>query len=175
MSREVVQLPGRVAGARLLARGADEVHALVRARARAEGERDARERGCAALDAAVTRVGELEQRLGAELAHAATELAVEIARVLLRRELPAGGYELERIVRETLAEAAVGRSPCVVHLNPADHAQLSGTRFRSGTRVEPDEGVPRGDVHVETPLGLLVRDLEGALDAIAKKLTEQLE
>ena len=72
------------------------------------------------------------------------------------------------------SQAAVGRSACVVHLNPADHARLEGVRFRSGTRIEPDVGVPQGDVHVETPIGLLVRDTESALESIERRLHEEL-
>ena len=102
------------------------------------------------------------------------QLAVEIARVLLRTEIKQAHYDLEKLVRDTLSEAAVGRSACVVHLNPADHARLEGVRFRSGTRIEPDVGVPQGDVHVETPIGLLVRDTESALESIERRLHEEL-
>jgi hypothetical protein len=73
-------------------------------------------------------------------------------------------------VRETLSASGVERGPCVVHLHPEDAARLSEVRFRSGTRIEADEGVARGDVQVSTPQGLLVRDLEDCLGAIAAGL-----
>ena len=47
-------------------------------------------------------------------------------------------------------------------------------RFRTGTRIQADEGVSRGDVHVETSLGLLVREAFGALESIEQRLLEEL-
>lgn len=173
MSREELALDAPVAEARLLAHGA-AARELLLACARAEGERAGREAAGAALDAAVLRLNVIEEEVRASLARTAAELALEIARTLLRTELARGNYDLERIVRETLGEASVGRSACVVHLHPADHARLADVRFRSSTRLEPDEGVARGDVHVETALGLLVRDLDGALESIGKRLQEDL-
>ena len=174
MSRDELELDAAPAGAELLAHGSSAVREALLARARAEGERRGRAAAAALLDEAVTRLAAFEDDARAALARAAAELALEIARTLLRKELPKEDYDLERIVRETRGEAAVGRAPCVVHLNPADHARLAEVRFRSGTRLEPDPGVARGDVHVETALGLLVRDLDGALEAIGKRLQEEL-
>ncbi len=180
MSSERIAVPddARVTGARCLASGAETVRAALRAReldlVREQGLRAAREELGAALDRAVERLAAFEDEARASLARTAVELALEIARLLLRTEIGRGNHDLERIVRDALSEAAVGRGPCVVHLNPADHARLSGVRFRSGTRLAPDEGVSPGDVHVETPLGLLVRDLDGALESIERRLHEAL-
>ena len=173
MSREELALDGPVAEVRLIAHGQAAQELLIES-ARAAGERAGRAAAAATLDAAVLRLNALEEELRGSLARTAAELALEIARTLLRTELARGNYDLERLVRETLAEASVGRSACVVHLHPADHARLADVRFRTGTRLEPDEGVARGDVHVETSLGLLVRDVDGALDAIGKRLREDL-
>ncbi len=180
MSSERIRLHSRqpVSGARLVASGAGDPAAAslegARAEGREQGLREARESAAAALDLAVQELSAAEEESRAALARTAAELALEIARVLLRRELPRGNYDLERIVRDVLSEAAVGRGACVVHLNPADHERLDGVRFRSGTRLAPDEGVSAGDVHVETPLGLLVRDLDAALEAIGGRLREEL-
>lgn len=174
MSRERVTLPSAVTEARLVAHGAEAVAEHGLARARAAGERAGREGAGELLDQAVAHLAALAEEFQAALARTAAELALEIARTLLRTEIARGSYDLERIVRETLGEASVGRSACVVHLHPADHARLANVRFRSGTRLEPDEGVSRGDVHVETPLGVLVRDLDGVLEAIGKRLREDL-
>jgi flagellar biosynthesis/type III secretory pathway protein FliH len=174
LSREKLALAAEPSGAALLAHGVDALEELLRARARAEGERAGRAAAGELLERAVERLRVQESESRAALARAAAELALEIARTLLRREIGQGHYDLEKIVRETLAEAATGRNPCVVHLNPLDHARLTEVRFRSGTRLEPDEGVARGDVHVETSLGLLVRDVDGALESIAKRLQEEL-
>ena len=175
MSRDELTLGAPLVEAKLLAHGKGEARGVLLERALAEGERRGRESAAALLDQAVARLATLEEDSRAALARTAAELALEIARTLLRAELQRGNYEIERIVRETLGEAAVGRAPCVVHLNPADHARLSEVRFRSGTRLEPDPGVARGDVHVETAIGLLVRDIDGALEAIGKRLQEELE
>jgi len=174
LSREELTVDSPVVEARLLAHGRAAIDQHLLARAQAAGERLGRESAGACLDAAVVRLAVVEEESRAALARTAAELALEIARTLLRTELARGNYDLERIVRETLGEASVGRSACVVHLHPADHARLADVRFRSGTRLEPDEGVARGDVHVETMLGLLVRDMDGALEAIGKRLQEEL-
>ena len=169
---------GQVSSVRLLARDGPAVAELcerAQAFAREQGLREGLARAGELFDRAVQHLEAIESESRAALARASIELALEIARVLLGRELAQGNYDLEGIVRSTLSEAAVGRSPCVVHLHPGDHAALSATRFRSGTRLAPDEGVPRGDVHVETALGLLVRDLDGALESIGRRLRESLE
>jgi flagellar biosynthesis/type III secretory pathway protein FliH len=169
-----VRLERSPTAARLLATGAEAVLTERLARARAEGHAQGLEegrRGCAeVLDAAVERLSALEAEQHEAVTRTAIEVALEITRVLLRREIGAGNYDMEQIVRSALAEAATGRAPCRVHVNPIDHATLSGVRFRSGTEIAADSGVPRGDVHVETQQGLLVRDSDMALRAIRRRL-----
>jgi type III secretion protein L len=121
----------------------------------------------AALDARCAEVVE-------SVAATAVELAVEIARHLVRAEVDAGRHDVERIVRETLAAGATGRAECVVHVHPDDAAALAGVPFRSGTRIEPDVGVGRGEVQVVTPNGLLVRDLDEAFDEIRRRMRAQI-
>lgn len=175
--RHRVRLDAPPTAARLLASGAEAVLAERLARARAEGHAaglaEGRQQGAAVLDTAVERLGTLEREAHDALGRTSVEIALEIARTILRREISAGNYDIEKIVRETLAEAATGRAPCRVHVNPADHAALASTRFRSGTEIAPDSGVPRGDVHVETTLGLLVRDVDSALRSIRRRLQEE--
>lgn len=172
--RLTVELAGEVGALRVLASGATTVEETLLARARAEGERRGRAEAGAALDAAIERLATAEEEARAALATGAVELGIEIARTLLRGEIQRDRHDIERIVRNTLAEAATGRAPCVVHLNPSDHARLAHTKFRSGTRIEADVGVSKGDVHVETSLGVLVRDLDDALEAVARRLKEDL-
>ncbi|MSR63034.1 MAG: hypothetical protein EXS08_11380 [Planctomycetes bacterium] len=174
MSRERVELTAPARAVRLLAHGAEAVRALELEQAFATGHAAGRDEAGAVLDVAVARLATLEEESRGALARAAVELGLAIAKKLLRREIAQGHYDIERIVRETLHEAAIGRSPCVVHLHPADHATLAAIRFRSGTKIALDEGVPRADVHVETALGLLVRDVDGALEAIERRLAEEL-
>ncbi|MCK6445914.1 MAG: flagellar assembly protein FliH [Planctomycetes bacterium] len=136
------------------------------ARGVAEGRALALEQAAGALERATAEL-EAEHARAAKLA---VELALEIARVLLRREAQTGNYDLERIVRETLAVSGVDRGRCVVHLNPEDAKALENLTFRAGTVIEPDVAVARGNVQVSTPRGLLVREFEQALDAIGGEL-----
>jgi len=176
LSRERIALEAPAVSARVLAHGVASVEGALLERAFAAGREQGLAEGLAqagdGLDRAAARLSALEEEARAALARTASELAVEIARVLLRVEIARENYDLEKLVRESLAESGVGRGACVVHLHPADHARLASVRFRSGTTLAPDEGVARGDVHVETPLGLLVRDVDGALEIIGRRLQE---
>jgi flagellar biosynthesis/type III secretory pathway protein FliH len=109
-----------------------------------------------------------------KLAYTSVELALEITRCLLRAEIPAGRYDLEAIVRESLSLSGAERGRCVVHLNPVDAEAIADVPLRSGTELEPDPNVPRGSVHVTTPQGLLVRDLEEAVKSIGERILGDL-
>lgn len=155
-------------------------------RARAEAEARAHARGLAegearALAGAMRRIDEAveELRLAREASDRAviedsTRLALAIAREIVRTEIDAGRYDLERIVREALAASGAGRGACVVHLNPADVERLSGVAFRVATRLESDPEVAPGDVHVSTQRGTLVRDVDAALATLAERFQEEL-
>ena len=181
-TREPLRLDAAPRGARLaeggradaLARLLERREAHAHARGRAVGEAEALEGAAAALLAASERLDAAREAAREGLAHTAVDLAVEIVRALLRVELPAGRYDLEGMVREALAFSGVERGRCVVHLHPQDAARLEGTRFRTGTVVEADEGVGRGSVHVTTPQGLLVRDLDEALRSVVERLRGEL-
>ena len=138
--------------------------------ARAEGESRARDFAAKALDEACARLDAAREVAATKLARSAVELAVEIARVLVRRDIDTGRHDIQAMVRESLAASGVGRGTCVVHLHPLDAETLSEIGFRSGTTIEADEAVARGDVHVSTPHGLLVREVPEALRAIHDRL-----
>lgn len=167
---------------RLLASSGDDVFDAVVDGAReqafaaglAQGQREAAEQAAGALARAAEALDEERRRACASLAHAAVELAIEVSRELLRREVAAGRYDIERMVRDTLESSSAGRARCIVHLHPEDVRALEKIPFRSGTSLQPDIGVARGDVHVETSLGLMVRELDGALESIAESLREML-
>lgn len=140
----------------------------------AAGQAAAVRSSAAALDAALAALeGQVEQAQ-AELARHAIELGVEVARALVRTRIEAGDYDLERVVRGALSDAGVGRGRVTVHLHPDDHARLEGIAFRGETHLEADPALPAGDVHLSTPRGLLVRDVEGALESIREQLLEDL-
>ncbi len=137
----------------------------------AEGGSIAARAAAARLDAAVEHFETARLEQETEATEFALRFAVEIARHLVRKEIAAGTHDVERIVRETLSQSGVDRGQCVVHLSPEDHATLHGVAFRSGTRLEADPTVARGDVHVTTPQGLFVREI----DTILRSLLERLE
>ncbi len=138
------------------------------------GRADSVGSGAALLEAALAELDKRAERAERELTSQAVELAVEIARSLLRVRVEAGDYDLERVVRAALADSGVGRGEVSVHLHPDDHALLEGCTFRTGTRLEIDPSMPRGDVHLSTARGLLVRDVEGSLESIREQLLEDV-
>ena len=143
-------------------------------RGRKDGLAAGAESGADTLDQAVTRLEAASDRAQEALPSQIVELAVEIAGILLELRVDAGEYDLERIVRGALAHSGVGRGSCVVHLHPDDHARLKDVIFRSGTVLELDPNMIRGDVHLSTPRGLLVRDLTSSLETIREQLLEEL-
>ena len=143
-------------------------------RGRRAGEEELRAALGATFDAALAEIEALRESAVARLAQDAADLAVEIARELVRCETRAQRHDIERIVRETLAASGVGRGACVVHLHPRDAQRREKVHFRARTQIEPDPAVAEGDVHVTTPQGLLVRDLEHALDTIGERIRQEL-
>jgi len=151
----------------------DERVAAAHARGLAAGLEQLQASGAQALQVAAQRIEEAREQALDALAEQSVELAIEIARAVLRREINAGNYDLEKIVREALSCSGVERGSCTVHLHPEDYAQLQDVSFRSGTDLEADTHVARGDVHVSTPRGMLVRETDAALDDIRSRLKEQ--
>ncbi|MBL8861979.1 MAG: hypothetical protein JNK02_08190 [Planctomycetes bacterium] len=127
------------------------------------------------LDAAAEELRRSREASDQAVAEDAARLALAIAREIVRREVDAGRYDIERIVREALAASGAGRAACVVHLNPADLELLAGVPFRAATRLESDPEVAPGDVHVSTARGTLVRDADAALAALAERFQEDRE
>jgi len=123
-----------------------------------------------ALEQALSELDAARALAADALARQSVELAVAIARTLLRVEIDAGHYDLEKIVREALATSGIGRGSCVVHLNPIDAERLKHVPFRAGTLIEADVEVSCGDVHVTTPHGVLVRDIDDALESITERI-----
>lgn len=160
---------------------AAEVHARTEAEARgyarglAEGEARAMTRLVQRVDGAAEELRAAREFSDQAVVEDTTRLALAIAREIVRTEIDAGRYDIERIVREALAASGAGRSACVVHLNPADVERLAGVAFRSATRLESDPEVPAGDVHVSTARGTLVRDVDAALANLAERFQEEMQ
>lgn len=144
------------------------------ARGREAGMREAIAGAAGALGTAAERLDAARASAATELAASAVALAVEIARHILRAEISSGHHDIERVVRETLAVSGVGRGSCVVHVNPLDAEKLKHVPFRAGTVIEADHEVAAGDVHITTPHGVLVRDVDDALASIAERIRGEL-
>ena len=145
-----------------------------RTEAHAQGAREGLESAAQLVQEAVE--GMESQYAAAEeaIARGAVEIGLEIARHLLKIEVEAGNYDIEKIVRETLRESRVGRDACVVHLHPKDIERLEGIPFRTGTSLQADDGVPPGEVQVESALGCIVQDIDRALESISERLRGDL-
>ena len=182
MSRDLVRLPGVPRAVRLLETAGRSGTETIVARAHELGclhgaERHAAAERDSAVDAfrcALERLEAFGEAARRDLARTSVELALAISKRLLRTEVVHGNMDLEGVVREALQAASTERGACVVHLNPVDLEALSGVPFRAGTELRGDVEVARGDVHVETSLGLVVRELDQALDSIGERLLEEL-
>lgn len=152
----------------------DQRLADVAAAARAEGHAEAVRGSCAALQEAADRLDAAREQAEDALAGDAIHLAVEIARQILKIEIAARNYDLETIVRATLAASEIKRGHCIVNLHPDDAESVSHVAFRGETEICANADVPLGAVHVETPRGLLVRDPDAALEEIREQLLEDL-
>lgn len=137
---------------------------------REEGLASHFESGRVALEAAAAHLDQALELMPSQ----AVELAVAIASELLAVEVRAESYDLERLVRGALGASDVGRGACTVHVCPADAKRLSSVVWRAGTEVESDPSLNAGDVHITTPRGLLIRELEPALASIREHLLEDL-
>lgn len=144
------------------------------ARGRAAGRVEALESATALLEAAVERYDTERRQLSEQAGKVAAELAVEIVRQLLRVEVPKGYYDLETIVRDVIAQGDTGYGKHVIHLNPADAERLADAPFRTGTTIEADPDVRLCDVRLETPQGVLVRQLDACLRDIRERLSGDL-
>jgi len=143
-----------------------------------EGARDAIERATqeavGALHQAVERVDASREQALDQLSVSAVELAVEIARQIIQVEVRAENYDLERIIRTSLSHSGMGRGSADVHVSSADFDRLSNVTFRKGTQILPNPQLSDGDVHIDSPNGLLVREIDVCLDNVREQLLEDV-
>ncbi|MCA8980466.1 MAG: hypothetical protein H6831_11645 [Planctomycetes bacterium] len=148
--------------------------AAAEARGRAAGRAEALDGASALLAAAAERYDRERRELSEQAGKVAAELSVEIVRQLLRVEVPKGNYDIETIVREVISQGDTGYGKHVIHVNPADAERLADIPFRAGTTVESDPDVRLCDVRLETPQGVLVRQLDACLREIRERLSEDV-
>lgn len=167
---------------------AEELEALQRA-AHEEGFRegfaDGRRRGYTSGEAAVKaqldalkgivlQLAEPLEKLDEAVVQAVSDLAVLIARHLVRRELKANPGEVVGVVRETMRHLPIAPRAARIRLHPED-AELVQTAFALGDderswRLEPDPLITRGGCIVETDASRIDASVESRLAAIASKM-----
>ncbi|MCC7122076.1 MAG: flagellar assembly protein FliH [Gammaproteobacteria bacterium] len=167
---------------------AEELEALQRA-AHEEGFRegfaDGRQRGYASGEAAVKaqldalqgivlQLAEPLEKVDDAVVQAVSDLAVLIARHLVRRELKANPGEVVGVVRESMRHLPIAPRAARIRLHPED-AELVQSAFALGDderswRLEPDPLITRGGCIVETDSSRIDASVESRLAAIASKM-----
>jgi len=139
--------------------------------ARAQGEV---ERRVAALDGLLAELSAPLARLDHELVENVAELALLIARHLVRRELKVTPGEVVGVVRETLRHLPVADRGTTIRLNPED-VELVRDAFALGDdpvswRLEPDPLITRGGCVIESETSRIDASVETRLAAIASRM-----
>ncbi|MCZ6893784.1 MAG: flagellar assembly protein FliH [Gammaproteobacteria bacterium] len=167
------------------ARQLEAMHRHAYAEGFAAGEKD----GCAAGEQRAA--ADVEQRIAVldgilrdlsaplavldhELVESVANLALLIARHLVRRELKAKPGEVVAVVRETIKHLPVASRGTTLHLNPED-VRLVREALALGNdaldwRLEADPLIARGGCIVETETSRIDASVETRLAAIASKM-----
>ncbi len=112
--------------------------------------------------------------LAARGAETLLDLALEVARQVLRRELASRRDAALPVVREAISLVADHAAHPRVHLNPQDlaliSAELEADAGYRGCRFIADVGVPPGGCRIETPQGEIDATLETRWRRVIAKL-----
>lgn len=139
----------------------------------ARGEAEQRRRA-EVLDGILRELATPLAELDEQMVESVGELALLIARHLVRRELKTAPGEVVGVVRETLRHLPLANRGIVVHLNPED-VDLVGNALSIGAdgsswRLEPDPLVTRGGCIVHTETSRIDASVETRLAQIASKM-----
>jgi flagellar assembly protein FliH len=155
-----------------------------RADARAEGERQGWAAAQADIAAALARLGEALDQVGAAAramsrpyASELVELALIVARELVGAEVRRDPGPLVRLVERCLEDVA-GESSITVRMHPADRAALLAARpdlARADLRLVEDARLARGGCAVDSTRRLVDARIEERLDQVRDGLRELLE
>lgn len=148
----------------------------------AQGEKAGLEAGVKRTDAVLRRLGEtidelagLRRHILHHSEHQLVQLAIALARRIVRRELAADDELLEALARVALERLGEAR-PATIRLNPEDFARTSAGRLEQWTAahvsVVPDPAVSRGGCVVESPFGFIDAGIEAQLQELAGALLE---
>ena len=127
-----------------------------------------------ALQAILTQLAEPLAKLDDEVVDAVGDLAVLIARHLVRRELKSNPGEVVGVVRETMRHLPIAPRAARIRLHPED-VDLVQTAFALGDdtrswRLEADPLITRGGCVVETDSSRIDASVESRLAAIASRM-----
>ncbi len=147
----------------------------------AEGHDEGRARGLQEAQALAVRLAGIMDQLGQPLAEvdaavieAVSDLAVLIARHLVRRELKANPGEIVGVVRETMRHLPVAPRAARIRLHPEDadliHAAFALGEDTRSWRLEADPLMTRGGCIVETDVSRIDASVESRLAAIASRM-----
>lgn len=128
----------------------------------------------AGLENIVRQLAEPLERVDEAVIDAVGDLAVLIARHLVRRELKTNPGEIVGVVRETMRHLPIAPRAARIRLHPEDvelvqHAFALGDDTKSW-RLEPDPLVTRGGCVVETDTSRIDASVESRLAAIASRM-----
>jgi flagellar biosynthesis/type III secretory pathway protein FliH len=180
----------RVAEAQLRARDLiqkahdDAQQILVQARAAAD-DLTLQQQARARADALCLVVGEAlelrkrQEELGKSVLDRSIGFAQLLAERLLGAELELSPERVRLLARQALKEAAGARQAVIV-AHPRDAAELKMGLFGLGEMldsigIEEDGKLGRGQLRVETELGVIEADLKGQLERLAVQLKKLLE
>lgn len=135
-----------------------------------EAERAALASASAAVERAAAELAGLRRRVLAEAERQVLELAVEMARTVLRQEVDAGRHDPAPIVQAALAQLPP-RAEVTVRLHPSDFARYGSAAAGEGRlRVLADATVPAAGCRVECGQGVVEADPQRQLDEIRQTL-----
>jgi len=127
---------------------------------------------CQVLNSLVEELNKFRDELLARHKEEIARLSVEIARKILMQKVQKGDYQIEAIVKEALKSAPVHQD-IVVHLNPADLAQLQkgkSSPAHRGIKFIADPGIGLAECLVETPKGIIKSLIDEHLARVAEAL-----
>ncbi|MGR9092032.1 MAG: flagellar assembly protein FliH [Gammaproteobacteria bacterium] len=151
----------------------DEGHALGYAEGRESGAGEIAEK-VAVLAELIDTLAEPLRTLDGEVVGSTAELAILIAKHLVRRELKIDPGEIVAVVRDTMQHLPVATRNPRIRMHPDDidiveSALVIGEESRSW-RMQPDPLVTRGGCIVETDASRIDASVESRLAAIVSKM-----
>lgn len=123
-----------------------------------------------ALNRAVEEVGQLGERIAAQAERQMVDLAVDIARKILRQTIDAGAYDIDPIVAEALKQIST-REQVTVHLSPGDYKTCTLIdQAPAGVSLVSDPAVRPAECLLNTGEGVIDTSVEAQLDDVSEAL-----